>query len=135
MIQILIVAAVAGASSLAPISKATLSDASWSAIKATGGAELGRAYVDAGDWYLPTGINFSGVKPGAKTLNSGLTCTSVKASHNSDTIYVTATTSVGLGQAECPAAKIGKIKKGTYSVVYRGPNEPTQLLGQVTFGE
>lgn len=128
--SILIVAALAGASSLAPVS-----EASWSAIKATGGAELGRAYVDAGEWYLPTGINFSGVKPGATTLNSGLACTSVKASHNSETIYVTATTSAGMGQAACPAAKIGKIKKGTYSVVYRGPKEADQLLGQITFGE
>jgi hypothetical protein len=130
MMHILIVAAFAGTSSLAPVS-----DAPWSSIKATGGAELGRAYLDAGEWYLPTGINFAGVKPGATTLNSGVTCLAVKTSHNSDTVYVTATTSVGMGQAACPAAKIGKIKKGTYSVVYRGPNEPTQLLGQVTFGE
>jgi len=130
MIDILIVATLAGASSLPPVS-----DAAWSAIKATGGAELGRAYVDAGDWYLPTGITLSGVKPGATTLNSGLTCLGVKASHNSHTIYVTATTAVGIGQAACPAAKIGKIKTGTYSVVYRGPKEPDQLLGQVTLGE
>lgn len=130
MISILIVAALAGASSVAPVSEAV-----WSSIKATGGAELGKAYVDAGSWYLPTGINFSGVKPGATTLNSGLTCLGVKASHTGSTIYVTAATAVGIGQAACPAAKIGKIKTGTYSVVYRGPKEPDQLLGQVTLGE
>lgn len=130
MISILIVAALAGASSVAPVS-----DAPWSTVKATGGADLGRAFVDAGQWYLPTGINFSGVKPGATTLNSGLTCLGVKTSHTSSTIYVTVTTSIGIGQAACPAAKVGKIKTGTYSVVYRGPKEPDQLLGQVTLGE
>ena len=129
MIHMLIIAALAGAPST------PLSDASWSSIKATGGAELGKAFVDAGEWYLPTGINFSGVKPGATTLSSGLTCTSIKASHSSSTIYVTAATTVALGQAVCPAARIGKIKTGTYSVVYRGPKEPDQLLGQVTLGE
>lgn len=130
MIHVLIVAALAGASSITP-----MSEAAWSSIKATGGAELGHAYVDAGNWYLPTGINFSGVKPGATTLNSGLTCVGVKTSHTSSTIYVTAMTSLAIGQAACPAAKLGKIKTGTYAVVYRGSKEPDQLLGQVTLGD
>ncbi len=131
MIHILIVAALAGA----PSSPAPVSDASWSSIKATGGAELGKAFVDAGQWYLPTGIRFTGPKPGTTTLDTGTTCLGVKASHSNSTIYVTATTSVGIGQAACPAAKLGKIKTGTYSVVYRGPKEPDQLLGQVTLGD
>jgi len=129
MFHILIVAALAGAPSV------PATEASWSSIKAAGGADLGHAFIDAGDWYLPTGISFSDVKPGAATLNPGLTCTTVKASHSSTTIYVTAMASTALGKGTCPAAKIGKIKTGTYSVVYRGPKEPDQLLGQVTLGD
>ena len=130
--SILAIAALAGGlSSLAPVN-----DASWSSVRAVGGADLGKAYIDAGQWYLPTGINMAG-KPGVTGMNSGIVCTAIKTSHSQTTIYVTAVTSVAMGQAQasCPAAKLGKIKTGTYSVVYRGPTEPDQLLGQVTLGD
>jgi len=111
----------------------------WSFVRSVGGIAVEEPRQIEGSWSLPIRANVSGLetiteKPTA--LNSALGCKATHAAVERNNIYLTLETSLPTKKinATCPAASLGRIAPGTYTVFYRGPGEPPILLREVHIG-
>jgi hypothetical protein len=112
---------------------------SWAFVVSVGGITVGDPLQADGVWTLPVQADVSGSvtftsKP--TTLNSALVCSSVVAKIIDDAIYLTINTDLpgAAKNARCPAARLGVVKSGTYSVLYKGPQDAPVLLRSVHVG-
>lgn len=110
---------------------------SWQFVQSVGGIEIGIPVQSDNGWILPLRCDVSGlraitVKP--TTLNSGLSCGPVEVVTEGKTIFITLKTDVaGKGRsAVCPAALLGNLPAGKYSVFYRYANENPVALGEIS---
>ena len=108
----------------------------WAFVQSVGGIALGAASVSEEKWSLAVRANVSGleevtVKP--TLLNSALICESTTASVQGNDIYLTINTGLVRDDfsASCPAAKLGRVKEGSYQVFYKSPNGEAQRLGEI----
>ena len=131
------VAFLAGLLALSAVSQSASADvASWHFVQSVGGLLIGEPVREGGGWSLPVRADVSGlskvtVQP--TTLNSGIACLETRASvENSKIILVIVTSIAGPGrEARCPAATLGQIAPGRYSVVYRESPGRGVSLGSV----
>jgi len=112
---------------------------SWAFVVSVGGITVEDPVQADGIWTLPVQADVSGLvtftsKP--TTLNSALVCSSVVAKIIDDRIYLTIYTGLpgAAKNARCPAARLGVVKPGTYSVLYQGPRNAPVLLRSVHVG-
>lgn len=112
---------------------------SWAFVVSVGGITVGDPVRADGVWTLPVQADVSGLmsftsKP--TTLHSALVCSSVVAKIVDGGIYLTINTDLpGTAKnARCPAVRLGVVKSGTYSVLYKGPHDAPVLLRFVHVG-
>jgi hypothetical protein len=101
----------------------------WSDVQHNGGMTIGTPYAESGQWFLP-------VEADIGKLNSAWVCDGIKAHQDHDRVQLTLNTAVaGLFTSsktgKCAPIALGRIKPGSYYVVYRSPSEPDQSLGQI----
>jgi hypothetical protein len=102
--------------------------ASWTFLQSVGGLTVGEPQRENGAWMLPiyadvSGLNNASTRP--TTLNSGVACLETRASVEGSTVALSIFTGVaGSGRVpRCPAANLGHLAPGAYTVVYRGVRE------------
>ena len=125
------------AAALTLVSVDALADrASWTFLQSVGGLTIGEPQREGGGWVLPvyadvSGLNKASVQP--TTLNSGIACLETRASVKGSTVALSIFTGVaGSGRiARCPAAKLGHLAPGRYTVVYRGVGEAEVSVGRI----
>ena len=110
--------------------------ASWAFLSSVGGFSIGQPTKGGAGWVLPVQGDVSGLrtittKP--TTMNSAIACLETQASVDKMKINLRVITGLaGPGRnAACPAAALGSLAPGRYSVQYRGINEPAVPLGEV----
>lgn len=111
----------------------------WSFVQTVGGVAIGIPVKNENGWLLPVRSDVSGlqtitVKP--TTLNSGLACQRTEAIVEGKSIYLTIITGVASSGSSslCPAASLGQLSAGKYSVLYRGLKEQPIPVDEVTIG-
>jgi hypothetical protein len=112
---------------------------SWAFVLSVGGITVGEPVQADGVWTLPVQADVSGLAASTSkptTLNSALVCSSVVAKIIDDAIYLTINTDLpgAAKSARCPAARLGVVKSGTYSILYKGPQDAPVLLRSVHVG-
>jgi len=110
--------------------------ASWKFLQSVGGLTIGEPQRESGGWVLPvhadvSGLNKASVQP--TTLNSGIACLETRASVEGSIVALSIVTGLaGSGRvARCPAANLGHLAPGRYSVVYRGVGEAQVSVGSI----
>src|SRR5688572_9643837 len=108
----------------------------WSFVTAIGGLEVGTPIQSSGRWSLPIRADVSGLqtitnKP--TTINSALVCEVVKARVKGQDIFLILKTTLAHGDATsiCPAAKLGRLAPGRYSVWYGASRTKGISLGAI----
>ena len=106
---------------------------SWAFVVSVGGILIGDAVKANGSWTLPVRADVSGLESFTSkptVMNSAMVCSGVVAKIVGSDIYLTIHTDLaGVGKrAQCPAAKLGVLPAGAYTVFYQGPEgAPVQL--------
>jgi hypothetical protein len=131
----IVITFIAGVSTLASVD-ALADRASWKFIQSVGGLTISEPQRETAGWVLPVRADLSGltkVSVEPTKLNSGVACLETQASVEGSTIVLSLVTGVaGSGRsARCPAATLGQIAPGRYSVVYRGVDEAEVSVGTV----
>ncbi len=108
----------------------------WSFVTSVGGLTVGTPVQSDGGWLLPIQADVSGLKAVTTkptTLNSALVCEAVKANVKGQDIFLMLKTALVHGDATsaCPAAKLGKLPNGSYSVWYGTSRSAGISLGTV----
>jgi hypothetical protein len=111
--------------------------AQWVFVQSVGGIAIGPPLKSSSGWLLPVQCDVSGLKTittQPTTLNSGIACVETRAVAEGSSIFVTVVTDIaGPGRsASCPAASLGAIAPGHYSVKYRDRDGQAISLGEVT---
>ena len=109
---------------------------SWKDLQSMGGFAIDQPIRSSSGWLLPVRGDVSGlakVTTKSTQLNSGIACAETLASVDGRTISLVVTTGLAGSRrsAKCPAANLGAIAPGQYSVQYHAANEPAQPLGSV----
>jgi hypothetical protein len=117
-------------------STAFAGDRPWSFVTAVGGLKVGAPVHSDGEWSLPIQGDVSGLKAITNrptTMNSALVCEAVKARVKGQDIFLMLKTTLVHGDATsaCPAAKLGKLANGSYSVWYGTSRAEGVSLGTV----
>jgi len=104
-----------------------------------GGIIVGDPVRANGVWSLAVQADVSGLETFAykpAVLNSALVCSSVEAKIIDSSIYLTIYSDLpgGAKSARCPAAALGVVAPGEYSVFYKGPQDAPVLLRSVHVG-
>ena len=112
---------------------------SWSFVQSVGGLAVETPSLGTQGWVLPVRADVSGLKSvTAKptALNSALICERTNAAIEGRNIYITIVSTLAHPNASsnCPAATLGEMSAGKYSVFYRGPSETPVRLGEVSIG-
>lgn len=120
-------------------SAAATTPQSWAFVVSVGGITVGDPVRANGTWSLPVQADVSGLESFASkptALNSALVCSSVLAKIIDSDIYLTIYSALpdGAKSARCPAAALGVIVPGEYSVFYKGPQDAPVLLRSVHVG-
>jgi hypothetical protein len=112
---------------------------SWAFVVSVGGILIGDAVKINGSWTLPVRADVSGLesfttKP--TVMNSAMVCSGVVAKIIRSDIYLMIHTDLaGVGKsAQCPAAKLGVLPVGAYTVFYQGPEGAPVRLRSVQVG-
>ena len=110
--------------------------ASWKFLQSVGGLTIAEPQRVSGGWVLPVQADVSGLTRASArptTLNSGIACLETRASVEGSTIALSIVTGLaGSGRnAQCPAANLGQLTPGRYSVIYRGVAEPDVRIGSI----
>ena len=125
------------AAALALVSVDALAErASWKFLQSVGGMTIGEPRREGAGWILPVHADVSGltkISAQPTTLNSGIACVETRASVEGSTVALSIVTGLaGSGLiARCPAAMLGHIAPGRYSVVYRGVGEAEVSVGSI----
>lgn len=108
----------------------------WGTIQKAGGLTLGQPFHSPDGWLLLVRANLAPLNPNPPKPDSWIACKSTSAVVEGSNIYLTVVSTLARYRvgAVCPAAKIGEIESGTYTVFYRGPGEPPVRLSDVQFG-
>ena len=111
----------------------------WDFVQSVGGIAFDSPVQGSGGWILPVQADVSGIRPitvKPTLLNSALACKSVEASVDGRVIYLTLVTGVVSQRRTpiCPAAELGWLDPGSYSVIYRGPDRNAVSIGEVVVG-
>ena len=112
---------------------------SWAFVVSVGGIVIGDAAKANGSWALPVRADVSGLESFTSkptVMNSAMVCSGVVAKIVRSDIYLTIHTDLaGVGKsAQCPAAKLGVLPAGTYTVFYQGPEGAPVRLRAVQVG-
>jgi hypothetical protein len=112
---------------------------SWAFVISVGGILIGDAVKTNGSWTLPVRADVSGLesfttKP--TVMNSAMVCSGVVVKIIRSDIYLTIHTDLaGVGKpAQCPAAQLGVLPAGAYTVFYQGPEGAPVRLRSVQVG-
>ena len=120
------------------VSFAARSSRDWQFIQSVGGIALGSPQRDARRHVLlPIRCDVSGtqtitVRPTA--INSALVCEPPVVRVRSSTVLLTIRTTIASdhnSNARCPAADLGALAPGEYSVIYRSPDGSQHPLGSI----
>jgi hypothetical protein len=120
------------------VSIAASSSRDWQFVQSVGGMAIGKPARDGrGNVILPIHCNVSGTrrittKPNG--INSALVCERPSVGVRGSMIFITVRTTVASDQnsdADCPAANLGRLAPGRYSVVYRDPDGGSHPLGLI----
>lgn len=110
--------------------------ATWTFMLSVGGVAIGEPVREGETWTLPVRADVSGlskitVQPTA--LNSSLACRETRVTVERATIVIAFVTSPAGGghEARCPAAALGRMAPGRYSVVYGGAGNTPADLGTI----
>ena len=112
---------------------------SWAFVVSVGGIVIGDAVKENGSWTLPVRADVSGLESFTSkptVMNSAMVCSGVVAKIVRSDIYLTIHTDLaGVGRrAQCPAAKLGVLPAGAYTVFYQGPQGARVRLRSVQVG-
>jgi hypothetical protein len=112
---------------------------SWAFVVSVGGIVIGDAVKANGTWSLPVRADVSGLESFTSkptVMNSAMVCSGVVAKIVRSDIYLTIHTDLaGVGKrAQCPAAKLGVLPVGAYTVFYQGPEDAPVRLRAVQVG-
>lgn len=120
------------------VSVAFRSACDWQFVQSVGGIALGTPQRDdRGHVLLPIRCNVSGfqtitVRP--TTINSGIVCEPPLVRVRSSTVFLTIRTTIPSKRnpnARCPAADLGALAAGEYSVIYHSPDGSQHPLGSI----
>jgi hypothetical protein len=111
----------------------------WAFVKSVGGIIVEDPVPVGGRWILPVQANVSGLQSFSSkptTLNSGLSCTSVRARVTGNRINLTIYTEVAESASSgvCPSASLGVLPAGEYKVFYAHPDGVPMHLRDVRVG-
>ncbi|WP_028104305.1 hypothetical protein [Pseudoduganella violaceinigra] len=120
---------------LAPRS-AIAEDRDWAFIQSVGGLAAGAPVLTQDGVVLPIRADVSGLqsittKP--TILNSAEICQSVRSTVAENSIYLTIATGFARRNrsSQCPAAILGKVRPGRYTLFYRGPDGAALRLSEI----
>lgn len=111
----------------------------WAFVQSVGGALIGVPERVGEGWYLPLLCDVSGTRKFAvepRQLNSSLVWAGTQAEVGSGEIAVTISTGIAhhSGTSACGAVELGRVRPGTYRIVYRDPDGSRHFMGQVEIG-
>jgi hypothetical protein len=107
----------------------------WSFVQSVGGLALGVPVERNGAWHLPIRCDVSGIeavttRPTA--INSALACdTTARVEGETIVLTVIARDDESNAFAACPPARLGRLPKGRYAVVYSGKSAERVEIGEV----
>src|SRR6266446_44725 len=129
---------VAGAGCESIVSGTARSSRDWQFVQSVGGLALGTPQRDHhGHVLLPIRCDVSGTQTitvGPTGINSALVCEPPSVHVSSSTVFLTIRTTIASSRnsdARCPAADLGALSAGLYSVIYRSPDGRQHPLGSI----
>ena len=120
------------------VSIAARSSRDWQFVQSVGGIAIGKPARDGrGNITLPIHCNVSGTRritTRPTGIHSALVCERPSVGVRGSMVFITVHTTVASDRnsdADCPAANLGRLKPGRYSVVYRDPDGSSHPLGVI----